>query len=178
MWACLTELPYLFGVIVHHAGGVVNSQTDLVLSLAGLGPPQPDLVFAELTGDVGDHLPHVQTLPCAVIASVGQRNITRTFNILSVKIYQHNTWNTERVGSDLSLAACVGSRMRRSCSHSCWERAEVRLWYWCHMEAAALSYNTERNSLSPVQSKDSQQTTWKLETACYEPDCDVQKPVS
>lgn len=44
--------------------------------------------------------------------------------------------------TDFSLAACVGSKMRRSCSHSCWERAEVRVWYWCHMEAATVSWNT------------------------------------
>lgn len=74
----LTGLSYLFGVVVHHAGGVIHRQTNLVLSLAGLGPPQPDLVFTELTGDVGDHLPHVQTFPCAVITSVEQWNITHT----------------------------------------------------------------------------------------------------
>lgn len=33
--------------------------------------------------------------------------------------------------------------MRRSCSQSCWESAEVRCWYWCHMEDAALSWNTQ-----------------------------------
>lgn len=76
----MTGLSNLFRVVVHHAGGVIHSQTDLVLSFAGLGPPQPDLVFAELTGDVGDHLPHVQTLPCAVVPSVEQRNITHTLN--------------------------------------------------------------------------------------------------
>jgi len=58
-------------VVVHHAGRVVHSQADLVLPLAGLGPPQPDLVLAELAGDVRDDLPHVQTLPRAVITSVG-----------------------------------------------------------------------------------------------------------
>lgn len=63
------RLSHLFGVIVHHTGGVVHCQTDLVLSLAGLGPPQPDLVFAELTGNVRDDFPHVQTLPCAVVTS-------------------------------------------------------------------------------------------------------------
>ena len=66
----ITGLSDLFGVVVHHAGGVIHGQTDLVLPLAGLGPPQPDLVFPELTGDVGDHLSHVQTFPCAVITSV------------------------------------------------------------------------------------------------------------
>lgn len=71
---------HLFGVVVHHAGGVIHSQTDLVLSLAGLGPPQPDLVLTELTGDVGDHLPHVETLPCAVVPSVEQRDIKHTFS--------------------------------------------------------------------------------------------------
>ena len=43
----------------------------------------------------------------------------------------------------LSLADCVGSRMRRSCSHSCWARLPVRAWYWCHMAAAMLSWNTK-----------------------------------
>lgn len=65
---------YLFGVIVHHAGRVVHGQADVVLSLAGLGPPQPDFVFAKLAGYVRDHLPHVETLPCAVVASVEQRH--------------------------------------------------------------------------------------------------------
>lgn len=64
---------HLFGVVVHHTGGVVHSQADLVLSLAGLGPPQPDLIFAELAGDVRDNLPHVETFPCAVITSVEER---------------------------------------------------------------------------------------------------------
>lgn len=73
-------LSHLFGVVVHHAGGVIHSQTDLVLPLAGLGPPQPDLVFPELTGDVGDHLPHVETLPCAVVPSVEQCDIKHTFS--------------------------------------------------------------------------------------------------
>lgn len=135
----ITGLSDLFGVVVHHAGGVVHGQTDLVLPLAGLGPPQPDLVFPELTGDVGDHLPHVQTLPCAVITSVEHHT-------LATYRYQQNAWYSECVSADLSLAACVGSRMSRSCSHSCWERAEVRLWYWCHMEAAVLSWNTSVKS--------------------------------
>lgn len=74
----MTGLSNLFGVVVHHAGGVVHSQTDLVFPFAGLGPPQPDLVFTELTGDVGDHLPHVQTLPSAVVPSVEHGNITHT----------------------------------------------------------------------------------------------------
>lgn len=61
---------HLFGVVVHHAGRVVHSQADLVLPLAGFGPPQPDLVLAELAGDVRDDLPHVQTLACAVVSPV------------------------------------------------------------------------------------------------------------
>lgn len=69
---CFRHVSNLFGVIVHHAGGVINSQADLVVSLAGFGPPQPDLIFTELTGDVGYHLSHVQSLPCAVVASVKQ----------------------------------------------------------------------------------------------------------
>lgn len=62
-------------MVVHHTGGVIYCQTDLVLSLTGLGSPQPDLVFAELTCDVGDDFPHVQTLPCAIVPSEDQRNI-------------------------------------------------------------------------------------------------------
>lgn len=62
---------HLFGVVVHHAGRVVHSQADLVLSLAGLRPPHPDLVLAELTRDVGNDLSHVETLSGAVVPSVG-----------------------------------------------------------------------------------------------------------
>lgn len=76
----MTGAADLFGVVVHHAGGVVHSQADLVLSFAGLGPPQPDLVFTELTGDVGDHLPHVQTLPGAEVPSAGHHTHTHTLN--------------------------------------------------------------------------------------------------
>lgn len=65
-------------MVVHHAGGVVHRQADLVVPLAGFGSPQPDLVFAELTGNVGDDLPHVETLPCAVVASVEQRGLQIT----------------------------------------------------------------------------------------------------
>ena len=61
---------YLFGVVVHHAGEVVDGQADLVLPLAGLGSPEPDLVLAELTGDVRDDLPHVQTLTGPVVPPV------------------------------------------------------------------------------------------------------------
>lgn len=64
----------LFGVVVHHAGRIIHSQADVVLSFAGFGPPQPDLVLAKLTGDVGDHFPHVQAFPCTVIASVKPEN--------------------------------------------------------------------------------------------------------
>ena len=76
-----TMLSHLFGVVVHHAGGVVHGQADLVLPLAGLRPPQPDLVFPELTGDVGDHLPHVQTLPCAVVPPVEPHHMTFNFTV-------------------------------------------------------------------------------------------------
>ena len=34
----------------------------LELPLVGLHPPQPDLVLLELAGDVGDDLPHVESL--------------------------------------------------------------------------------------------------------------------
>lgn len=57
-------------MIVHHAGRVINSQTDLIVSLTGLGPPQPDLIFTELTGNVGYYLSHVESFPCAIVASV------------------------------------------------------------------------------------------------------------
>jgi hypothetical protein len=40
----------------------------LVLALVGLGPAQPDLVLAELAGDVGDDLLHVDALARAVVA--------------------------------------------------------------------------------------------------------------
>lgn len=73
-------------MVVHHAGGVVHGQTDLVLSLAGLGPPQPDFVFTELTGDVRDHLSHVQTFPCAEVSSVTQRENRIFFFFLKANI--------------------------------------------------------------------------------------------
>lgn len=57
-------------MVVHHAGRVVHRQADLVVPLAGLGPAQPDLVLAELAGDVRDDLPHVETLASAVVAPV------------------------------------------------------------------------------------------------------------
>lgn len=66
----ICNAPYLFGVVVGHAGGVVDGQHDLVLALGRLGAPQPDLVLAELRCDVRDHLAHVQPLPGAVVASV------------------------------------------------------------------------------------------------------------
>lgn len=56
-------------MIGHHAGRVIDSQTDLIVSLTGFGPPQPDLIFTELTCNVGDHLSHVQPFPCAVVPS-------------------------------------------------------------------------------------------------------------
>ena len=64
---------YLFGVVVQHAGRVVDGQHDLVLSLAGLGPAQPDLFLAELTGDVGNHFPHVQPFAGPVVPPTNQK---------------------------------------------------------------------------------------------------------
>lgn len=66
---CTAGSSNLFRVIVHHAGRVIDSQADLIVSLTGFGPPQPDLIFTELTCNVGYHLPHVQAFPCAVIPS-------------------------------------------------------------------------------------------------------------
>lgn len=69
-------------MVVHHAGGIIHSQADLIISLAGLRPPQPDLVFAELAGDVGNDFAHVQSLSCAVISSEegenAQKNVVRS----------------------------------------------------------------------------------------------------
>lgn len=56
-------------MVVHHTGRVVHRQADLILPLAGLRPPQPDLVLAELAGDVGDDFAHVEPLPGAEISS-------------------------------------------------------------------------------------------------------------
>ena len=58
-----------FGVVNGHTGGVIHGHHDLVVPLAGLGPAQPDLVLAELAGDVRNHLPHVQPLASAVVTS-------------------------------------------------------------------------------------------------------------
>ena len=66
----LAGSPDLFGVVVGHAGGVIDGQHDLVLPLARLGAAQPDLVFAELGCDVGDHLAHVQALAGPVVSPV------------------------------------------------------------------------------------------------------------
>ena len=71
-------IAHLLGMVVGHAGGVVDGQHDLVLALAGLGAAQPDLVLAELGGDVGDHLAHVQTLPRAVVSPATQDRIITT----------------------------------------------------------------------------------------------------
>ena len=70
-------------MVVHHAGRVIHSQADLVLPLARLGPPQPDLVFAELASDVGDDLTHVQTLACAEVSPVvqGERKKEKTSSL-------------------------------------------------------------------------------------------------
>lgn len=148
-------VPHLFGVVVHHAGWIVHSQADLIVPLAGLRPPQPDLVFAELAGDVGNDFPHVQPFPRAVISSGIKKHVDRrgypreqtglrNRNMLSLAVLARGM----RHGTDLSLAACVGSRMRRSCSHSCWDRGDVRAWYCCHMAAAALSWKgTQFNSV-------------------------------
>lgn len=65
-------------MVVHHAGRVVHCQADLVVPLAGFGPAQPDLVLAELAGNVGDDLPHVKTLAGAVVAPVSVRANTHT----------------------------------------------------------------------------------------------------
>ena len=55
----LTPIGHLFGVVVGHTGGIIHGQHNLVLPLARLGPPEPDLVLSELAGDVRDDLPHV-----------------------------------------------------------------------------------------------------------------------
>lgn len=62
--------PCLLGVVVHHAGRVVDRQTDLVLPFTGLGSSKPNLVFAKLAGNVGNDLPHVQSLPSSIVPSV------------------------------------------------------------------------------------------------------------
>ena len=66
----LLLLPHLFGVVVHHARGVIDGQTNLILPFAGLGPTKPNPVFSKLTGNVWDDLPHVQPLPCSIVSSV------------------------------------------------------------------------------------------------------------
>ena len=71
-WGVQDRMRYLFGVVIHHAGGVIHSQTDLILPLAGFGPSQPDFIFAELAGNVRDDLAHVQSLPRAEISPIGQ----------------------------------------------------------------------------------------------------------
>ena len=75
-------ISHLLGVVVGHAGGVIDGQHDLVLALAGLGAAQPDLVLAELGGNVGDHLAHVQTLPCAVVSPATKDGIVTTLLLL------------------------------------------------------------------------------------------------
>lgn len=72
--------PDLFGVVVHHARGVVYGQHDLILSLAGFGATEPDLVLAELTGDVRNHLPHVQSFPCSVVSPTTQQQLQHNNN--------------------------------------------------------------------------------------------------
>ena len=46
----------------------MNAQHDLVLPLARLGAPQPDLVLAVARRDVRDHLAHRDALAGAVVA--------------------------------------------------------------------------------------------------------------
>eukprot|EP00976_Prorocentrum_cordatum_P070647 1180006-Prorocentrum_minimum.AAC.4 len=52
---------------LRHRPRVVDRQHHLVLAGAGLGAAQPDLVLAEVGGDVGDDLLHVQPLASAVV---------------------------------------------------------------------------------------------------------------
>lgn len=63
-------LSYLFGMVVYHARGVVDSQTDLILAFTGLGPSKPNLVFSKLTSNVWNNLSHVQSLPSSIVSSV------------------------------------------------------------------------------------------------------------
>ena len=56
---------------------LVDAHEDLVLPLAGLGAPQPDLILAEPRRDVGDHAPHVQPLSAAVVAPKARRHLRR-----------------------------------------------------------------------------------------------------
>lgn len=65
-----TATPYLFGVVVHHAGRVIDSQTDLILPFARLGSSKPNLVFPKLAGNVWNDLPHVQSLPSSIVPSI------------------------------------------------------------------------------------------------------------
>ena len=81
---------HLFGVVVSHAGWVVNGQHDLVLSLAGLGATQPDLVLAELWSNVRDHLAHVQTLASAVVSPETWANMIMTLFLLLFLFLQLN----------------------------------------------------------------------------------------
>lgn len=62
--------PHLFGMVVYHARGVIDSQANLILPFTGLGPSKPNLVFPKLTGNVWNDLPHVQSLPSSIISSV------------------------------------------------------------------------------------------------------------
>jgi len=65
----------LFGVIEDHAGGVVDSNHHLVLSLTGLNSPQPELVLPEVTGYVLNHTAHARSFAGTKATSV--RNINR-----------------------------------------------------------------------------------------------------
>lgn len=65
-----TSLPYLFGVVVDHAGRVINSQTNLIMAFTGLGPSKPNLVFPKLTSNVWDDLSHVQPLSSSIVSSI------------------------------------------------------------------------------------------------------------
>lgn len=68
---------HLFGVIVYHTRGIINSQANLVLSFTRLGSSQPDLIFSELTGNIWDHFAHVQSFPCSVVSSESQEKKKR-----------------------------------------------------------------------------------------------------
>lgn len=77
--------PHLLGVVVYHAGRVIDSQTYLILAFTGLGPSKPNLVFPKLTGDVWNDLPHVQSLPSSIVSSMemsqtGQRLRMKSHN--------------------------------------------------------------------------------------------------
>ena len=71
---------YLVTLILIHTGGVIHCNEDLILPLAGLGPTQPDPIVLEVTGNVGDNPPHVQSLACAEI-SPGRKEYNSYCNV-------------------------------------------------------------------------------------------------